>query len=100
VKSVRLRADVTRMLRNNRPPMSNTERSRRFRLAHPGYYARIHGRKRASAKKDGERLWQEQRQAIAAQLAALAPPAPVQALEIPHANSIVTGADLVAIASV
>ena len=30
--------------------MSNAERQRRFRKRHPGYYARLHGRKRAAAK--------------------------------------------------
>jgi hypothetical protein len=36
--------------RGSIPPMSNTDRQRRFRAEHPGYYQRLHARQRAECK--------------------------------------------------
>jgi hypothetical protein len=46
--------------------MSNAERQRQFRERHPGYYARLHARRRAGEKAAAE--------AAGAQLAALSQP--------------------------
>ena len=42
-------------------PMSNTERQRRFRESHPGYYGRLHRKRRAGIKAMLARLWAEAR---------------------------------------
>ena len=69
------------------PPMSNTERQRRFRERNPGYYQRLHARARARVK---EAIAQK---AAIAQLLAVKPaplmlPAPVEIPVIPGMNTI------------
>ena len=84
--------------------MSNTERQRRFRERHPGYYARLHGRKRASEKAELARHIAAIQAAAAAAAAAtpeplalparpqpLLLPAPVKSLEIPGMTIPVVG---------
>jgi hypothetical protein len=71
------------------PPMSNNERQRRFREGNPGYYARLHARKRSAWKAAATR------RRVEAALAAAAPkreplmlPAPAEPTEIPGRNTI------------
>lgn len=72
--------------------MSNAERSRRFREAHPGYHARIQARKRASTKAGVAKFLAEYPAMLAAAEAAqrepLMLPAPVELLELPGLNAI------------
>jgi hypothetical protein len=49
IKFPHSRADLTGML-SNAPPMSNADRQRLFRERHPGYYARLHSRRRAAGR--------------------------------------------------
>lgn len=49
LKFARPRADGMGMLLPAQP-MSNTERQRRFRQSHPGYYARLNARRRAASR--------------------------------------------------
>lgn len=70
------------------PAMSNTERQRRFRERNPGYYQRLHAKRRAEVQALGER-----RRAIALMLAKPVPlmlPAPVETIEIPGMTTIGT----------
>ena len=59
--------------------MSNTERQRRFRERHPGYYGRLHRKRRAPIKAMMAQLWAEARAQAQAQasLAAVKPAPPV-----------------------
>jgi hypothetical protein len=70
-------------------PMSNTERQRRFRERNPGYYGRLHARKRARSKAD---VLEMQRVAAAEAMIArrqpLALPAPAERIEIPGMTTI------------
>jgi hypothetical protein len=67
--------------------MSNVERQRLFRLRHPGYYARIHARKRAAARAAAAQpVAVEQTPAVRREPLLL--PAPVKLLEIPGINAI------------
>jgi len=43
-------ADVGRGMLRPAPPMSNTERQRRFRERNPGYYQRLHAKRRAQVQ--------------------------------------------------
>lgn len=42
-------------------PMSNTERQRRFRERHPGYYGRLHRKRKAASKAMLAQRWAEAR---------------------------------------
>src|SRR5687767_11414339 len=72
------------------PPMSNAERQRQFPEGNPGYYGRLHAKRRAAVRAMvAERV-------AAAQVAAAAPakraplllPAPVEMLLIPGLDAI------------
>jgi hypothetical protein len=80
--------------------MTNSERQRRFRERHPGYYQRLHARKRAalqaSAKARRTAMIAEQ----ATQREPLLLPAPAVTIEIPGINGIPTNtavAEMVAV---
>jgi len=61
------------------PPMSNTERQRRFRERNPGYYQRLHAKRRAAVKAYGEKRRLEQKyRAVIAPPTQLCLPAPDQ----------------------
>jgi hypothetical protein len=82
--------------------MSNAERQRRFRERNPGYYGRLHARRRAEAKAAvAQRL--AMAQAVAVRREPLMLPAPVELLEIPGLNAIpatMPGRERVAVARV
>jgi hypothetical protein len=63
------------------PPMSNLERQRRFRKRHPGYYKRLHRKRKAAEQALGEQLKLEKaiRQFMAQQL-----PPPERCLPAPE----------------
>jgi len=69
--------------------MSNAERQRRFRERNPGYYGRLHRRRRAG-EKAAATLITAGAQATAMKPEQLALPAPVEAIEIPGMNTIPT----------
>jgi hypothetical protein len=69
------------------PPMSNTERQRQFRERNPGYYGRLHARRRAGENVAAAQL-QAAAQAMAMKREPLALPAPAEKLEIPGMNMI------------
>ena len=104
VKSARARADAQDMPmpmfqpRGMHPPMSNTERQRQFRERNPGYYGRLH-RKRKAELEAMARATVEARVAAAVTVEAsvqvtavrrepLMLPAPVVIFEIPGVNAI------------
>lgn len=70
------------------PSTSNTQRQREFRERNPGYYGRLHRRKRAAIQAEMARI------ALAAQALAVAPkpllmlPAPAEVFEIPGVNTL------------
>jgi len=68
-------------------PKSNTERQRQFRERNPGYYGRLHARRRAAMDADVVRLLAAA-QATAVKREPLALPAPLVAIEIPGMNTI------------
>jgi hypothetical protein len=75
--------------------MTNAQRQRRFRERHPGYYGRLHARRRAGGKAAVER-YRVAMQAAAAAAAQAAParreplalPAPAERIEIPGMTTI------------
>jgi hypothetical protein len=69
------------------PPVPNAERQRQFRERNPGYYGRLHARRRAeiSASLAQQAAASE---VIAAKREPLLLPAPVELLEIPGINAI------------
>jgi len=72
-------ADVKYMLINC-PPKSNAQRQREFRERNPGYYQRLHAKRRADVD---ARLLATQAAAPQASRAPLLLPAPVETIEIP-----------------
>jgi hypothetical protein len=90
VKFARPRADATDMLRPC-PPISNAERQRQFRERNPGYYGRLHAKRRAAL-----RAFTAQKNAAAQAMAArreqLLLPAPVEVVEIPGMTIPAVGA--------
>jgi hypothetical protein len=90
VKFARPRADATDML-IPAPPMSNAERQRQFRERNPGYYGRLHARRRAAVRALDAQL-SAAAQATAARREPLLLPAPVEALEIPGMTIPAVGA--------
>jgi hypothetical protein len=90
VKFASPRADATDML-VHRPPMTNTERQRQFRKANPGYYARLHARRRAGMRARAAEVCIAAL-ATAARREPLLLPAPVEALEIPGMTIPAVGA--------
>jgi hypothetical protein len=72
-------------------PMSNAERQRQFRKRNPGYYGRLHARRRAEGKAlAAQRAAAEQ--LVAVRPAPLMLPAPVEVLLIPGMNVIAAAA--------
>jgi hypothetical protein len=70
------------------PPMSNLERQRQFRERNPGYYGRLHARRRAETEARLEMKRLEAAQAKVARRQPLMLPAPVETIEIPGMNVI------------
>ena len=70
-----------------RGPMSNTERQRQFRERNPGYYGRLHARRRAGGKAAVAAM-KAQMMASAAKREPLLLPASLELLEIPGINVI------------
>ncbi len=65
-------------------PVSNTERQRQFRERNPGYYGRLHRKRKAAIRARLEPIWAEARaQAHAEAQLAAAQPAPVLMLPAP-----------------
>ena len=62
-------------------PTSNTERQRQFRERNPGYYGRLHARRREVIKALRQQI--AAAEATAARREPLALPAPVERVEIP-----------------
>jgi hypothetical protein len=73
--------------------MSNTERQRQFRERNPGYYGRLHAKRRAAetAALEAKRV-ALQAQAAVVKREPLLLPAPAVTIEIPGINSIPTNA--------
>jgi hypothetical protein len=69
------------------PPMTNAERQRQFRARNPGYYGRLHARRRAGQKAAAAAM-NAQLMALAAKREPLLLPAPVELLVIPGINAI------------
>jgi hypothetical protein len=73
-----------------RRPMSNTERQRWFRASHPGYYQRLHAKRRAAVRE--MTAVREFATAFATQMLGVpvhrALPAPVETIAIPGVNAI------------
>ena len=91
------------------PRMSNAERQRQFRLRNPGYYGRLHRRRRAATKAAAlevtkalaaQFLTAKQAAAEAVQRQPLLLPAPVEAIEIPGMSTIPTMAAIRAMAEI
>jgi hypothetical protein len=75
----------------NRPPISNTERQRQFRERNPGYYRRLHARRRGKASLPLVQLvGLEAAKEIRREPLML--PAPAVLIEIPGMNAIPTAA--------
>jgi hypothetical protein len=68
--------------------MSNTERQRRFRERHPGYYQRMHAKQRAATKATVAAMQAAREAEAGAKREPLMLPAPVVTIEIPGINSI------------
>lgn len=69
--------------------MSNTERQRQFRERNPGYYQRLHAKRRAAIKAGLAALRvREQEQAMAVRREPLMLPAPAVTIEIPGMNTV------------
>lgn len=81
--------------------MSNTERQRQFRERNPGYYGRLHARRRAASRPRQAQLIAAA-QPTAKERQPLMLPAPVEVLEIPGLNAIpmTPGRERVAVARV
>jgi hypothetical protein len=73
--------------RGHFPPKSNTERQRRFRKNHPGYYQRLHAKQRAQVQALAEAR-EAVEQAMARARHQLLLPAPVESIEIPGITTI------------
>jgi len=75
-----------------RRPKSNAERQREFRQRHPGYYQRLHAKRRAAVR--AIRAQREFVTAFAMQISSVAVyralPAPVETIVIPGVNAIPT----------
>ncbi len=88
----RVQPDAVFYARGYFPPMSNTERQRRFRRDHPGYYQRLHAKRRAqeraalAAMASATETMAEK--ALPAMPVRLALPAPVEPIVIPGMNTI------------
>lgn len=67
--------------------MTNAERQRRFRERNPGYYQRLHAKRRAGEKARAAELIAAA-QAMAAKREPLMLPAPVETIEIPGMTTI------------
>lgn len=87
------------------PPVSNTERQRAFRERNPGYYGRLHRRKKQArlARLKVQALEAEQQRAMALQAALTKPyqlclPATVEPIELPTRESIQALKDALAFA--
>jgi hypothetical protein len=83
------------------PPMSNYERQREFRERNPGYYGRLHRKRKAEmlAAMAAQKVAVEAEQVVAVQVTAvrrepLMLPAPVVIFEIPGVNAIPAGMPL------
>jgi hypothetical protein len=70
------------------PPMSNAERQRQFRERNPGYYQRLHAKRRAEINARIEARLVATTQVMAAKREPLMLPAPVETIEIPGMNTI------------
>src|SRR5688500_12239052 len=68
------------------PPMSNAERQRHFRERNPGYYGRLHAKRRAAVR--ALATARAAASATAAKSAPLMLPAPVEMIVIPGLNAI------------
>jgi hypothetical protein len=69
------------------PPVSNVERQRQFRERNPGYYKRLHAKRRAAVEElSAQRL--AAAQATVVKREPLMLPAPVETIEIPGMTTI------------
>ncbi len=75
----------------NAPAMTNTERQRLFRKRNPGYYRRLHAKRRAHATAMTSPMHAKQSQAAQAPLML---PAPVEPILIPGLSAIPTMTEL------
>jgi hypothetical protein len=99
IKSARASSDAGEQMLVPVQPKSNTERQRLFRKRNPGYYGRLHARRRSGIKHDlaAAELAAAQ-QAMAAQREPLMLPAPAVTVEIPGMTTIPATAAIPALA--
>jgi hypothetical protein len=87
INSAHRQTDARMVMLSIPPPMSNRERQRRFRERNPGYYGRLHAKRRAKiAAALAER--EAVAQILAVKREPLMLPAPVETIEIPGMTTI------------